>query len=351
MESLGEKGAIPARQFHSPKEGTIDLGDVPLEKGYRVAGRIVLADGKPVGPRTRLIVGRPDAWDTLTIETDAEGRFAIAGVPAEIISISVALKDYEPSPKNKSYDPDGQNSIEGRVTGDVDNLIILCEGRQEKEDDLGAEAQAVRARFRRLRNEPIEGVTAELNAPPVSKTVSISLGERRHPAAARPNKVDLPPALPALPPADAKPAKTIEGLVSDADGKPIAGAEVWLPVPWSDRKEQLFARGRSNDQGQFSLSLPEAWLWADAAERQWVVLAHAAGYKIGGRRRLEAIPRCQGGRASADRAASGYRFRRRGCRSRRATCPGSESPSRADQPAVGLRRAHSDGSGRPFLGH
>ena len=91
-----------------------DAGDLPVVRGHRIKGRVLLSDGKPIPPKTRLMVSREDAWDSQRVELDPEGRFEIAGLPTERYSLNVSLKGYRISPKNHSVDSQNPGSSSGR---------------------------------------------------------------------------------------------------------------------------------------------------------------------------------------------------------------------------------------------
>src|SRR5439155_27380591 len=88
-----------------------------------------LSDGKPIPAKTRLFLGREDAWDHTEAELDAEGRFEFRGVPAEAVGLSVRIAGYKFSKRNAS--PDWLNGgLVGRVDGDIVDLTLLMEPGQ-----------------------------------------------------------------------------------------------------------------------------------------------------------------------------------------------------------------------------
>ena len=59
MDSLKGSGSIPVRTVKTGAHGsTLDVGDIEVQPGYRLTGRLVLADGKPVPPETRVLASR-----------------------------------------------------------------------------------------------------------------------------------------------------------------------------------------------------------------------------------------------------------------------------------------------------
>jgi hypothetical protein len=127
MESLRGNGALPAKQFTTGKnKTTTDLGDLALQPGYRVAGEIVLADGKPVPERTRLLLAREGVSDYSEVALDADGRFEFQTVPAGSVSLSARIKGYKFSQRNPSLDW-ANGFILGKVDRDITNLTLLLE--------------------------------------------------------------------------------------------------------------------------------------------------------------------------------------------------------------------------------
>ena len=82
-------------------------------------------------------------------------------------------------------------------------------------------------------------------------------------------------------PTDAGPARIVTGVVTDAEGKPLAGAGVWLPVRHVTSTETLTATARSDEAGRFRLAVPEAWLPTDVMRQESTIWAYAPGHAIG----------------------------------------------------------------------
>ena len=92
-------------------------------------------------------------------------------------------------------------------------------------------------------------------------------------------KINLPPANPAWPPANAQPTRSFDGTVTDTDGKAVAGADVWFNTVWtSGPLQELLLAGRADDEGRFRFSVPEAWL---SEKRGCVIWASAPSHTAG----------------------------------------------------------------------
>ena len=127
--TIKDGGAMVSRQLRVGGEGTTtDTGDLPVVRGHRIKGRVLLSDGKPVPPKTRLVASRNDAWDSQGVELGPDGRFEIAALPTGLYTLSINIKGYRPSPKNHSVDNiENPWTLIGTIDQDIDTIEILLE--------------------------------------------------------------------------------------------------------------------------------------------------------------------------------------------------------------------------------
>jgi hypothetical protein len=140
MESLAGRGFTPGKVFTTGNSGsTTDVQKLSLQRGFRLAGRVALSDGRPVPANTRLLLSREKAWDHTETELNADGSFEFLSVPPEPINISVRIKGYRFSKRNPSLDW-LNGGIVGTVAADTTNLTLLLEPGQwrpnEERQDL-----------------------------------------------------------------------------------------------------------------------------------------------------------------------------------------------------------------------
>jgi len=155
MSSLHGDGALPDKILTTGESGAVqDLGELAVQPAFKVTGRIVLSDGKPIPPGTKLLLSREKAWDSTQVTLGTDGAFEFKGVPAESVSLSARIKGYKLSKSNPSLDwLNGQ--VLGRVTGNMTNLDFLMEPgawQPNQEGDLpdGADAYPV--------DKPLRGI-------------------------------------------------------------------------------------------------------------------------------------------------------------------------------------------------
>lgn len=128
MDSFRGQGVACRCDFVSAADGeTTDLGDWQASPSLRLAGKVILTDGKPLPADTRLMIDRAAAWDTTLVPLDGRGGFDVAGIPPEQIGLYVNVSGYHLSTKNPSLNLESHQSLVGRVTEDMTTLNILLE--------------------------------------------------------------------------------------------------------------------------------------------------------------------------------------------------------------------------------
>ncbi len=136
--SLEDHRTVIPRPFQAPVDGAIvDLGDFEARPGCKLAGRLILSDGKRPPPDLKLEIRSEDSA-SLYSKLDADGRFEMTGIPEGNVSVfieredqvgfgKVTVRDYVFSPRNKCLNPKFPLVLEGRVDRDITDLTILHE--------------------------------------------------------------------------------------------------------------------------------------------------------------------------------------------------------------------------------
>jgi peroxiredoxin len=178
MASLREQGAVPAIRKRLIEDGSVlDVGDIKLAPGFKLAGQIRLTDGKPAPAKTRLLLSRDEAWDSVLAEADNEGRFSFSGVPPEAIELSCRIKGYRLSERNKSLDPMNPLHLVGSLKVDKTDLIVEFEPGENRLENRG--------NYVDLRQEPLLGAeTVKAHQGDIHVTGSVIDAETRKPLGA-----------------------------------------------------------------------------------------------------------------------------------------------------------------------
>ena len=154
MTSMKGRGAAPARPVHTGGDGeNTDAGDLVVGPAHRLAGRVVLADDKPVPAKTRLYVNRESGWDGQQVTLAKDGSFAVRGVPLENISLNLRIRGYHLSTHNVSLDTMNPYQLVGRVDHDITNLVLLLEPGPEIRPDY----QHIDPDYQAMRDRPLAG--------------------------------------------------------------------------------------------------------------------------------------------------------------------------------------------------
>jgi hypothetical protein len=157
MDSLKVHGAIAARKLQTQASDTkAEVGDLAVEPGYSLSGKLVLSDGKPIPTGTQVMVARQEAWDTQQTVVGNDGAFAFAGLPAEQYSLSANVRGYRVSAKNASLDLLNPFRLVGMVHSDITGLRLLYEIGQVKGSGKPDHEEYQRRRNVQLRGAPEE---------------------------------------------------------------------------------------------------------------------------------------------------------------------------------------------------
>jgi RNA polymerase sigma factor (sigma-70 family) len=139
--SLERSGAVRPRSLQTPDdEASIDVGDMAVEPGRSVAGRVVFSDGKSLPANAEVLVSADHGAGLLRAKPDRSGRFRVAGLPAGEVAVCVHFPDdqfyapagYRISPRNKCVDPLNPWRLIGRADRDVADLTILFEPGEQQ---------------------------------------------------------------------------------------------------------------------------------------------------------------------------------------------------------------------------
>lgn len=136
--------ALPLQTVASGAAGSkVELGDLKLKPAYKLRGRIVLEDGsEPLPLKTRIHLGRENAWDYRDMTVNEDGSFEFQAVPSESISLSIRVQGCRISAKNPSKDWLNEGRIVGRLERNFDDFLIHLEfGERFERNEQPADAR------------------------------------------------------------------------------------------------------------------------------------------------------------------------------------------------------------------
>jgi len=137
-----------------PDRSKVELGDLATKAAFTVMGRVVLSDGKPIPPKTKIYLGLDDAYDSQDMTLGPEGAFEFGGIPAARIDMSVRITGYRVSAKNPNKDWLNDGRLVGRLEGNIEDFVIHLEpGQRVQPNELPNDAE------RQPRDKPLRGAT------------------------------------------------------------------------------------------------------------------------------------------------------------------------------------------------
>ena len=115
MESLAALGGTAPVECTTGKDGEeLNLGDIAIQPGHRVRGKVTLSDGAPVAGGMRVNISSEKAWDTQTVPLASDGQFEFIGVPSGKYQIFASVRGYQAA----------EDSGLLEVDRDIDNFVL-----------------------------------------------------------------------------------------------------------------------------------------------------------------------------------------------------------------------------------
>ena len=119
MQSLSQGAVDPVEVQIKEKGQYVHAPDLVVHRGYRVIGKVVLSDKKPLPPGMRITIESDRVWDAQTTTLAEDGNFKFANLPAGDYHISPAVKGY--APKGTRFHP-FETSVS--VSNDIKSLTV-----------------------------------------------------------------------------------------------------------------------------------------------------------------------------------------------------------------------------------
>jgi len=88
----GATGVVECSTKHDAE--IVDIGDIQIEPAYRLLGRVVLSDGKPIPEGMRVTIGSERVRDDQTAALPPDGHFEFIGLAADDYSVFASVKGY-----------------------------------------------------------------------------------------------------------------------------------------------------------------------------------------------------------------------------------------------------------------
>ena len=116
MESVSNSRAAQPVQCDTKYKGEIlNVGDIRLEHGHRLKGKVVLRDGARIPNGMRVIISADRAWDSQVVPLNQDGSFECGGLPTGSYDVNPAVRGYTPV----------QEPMSLTIDRDIDDLTIV----------------------------------------------------------------------------------------------------------------------------------------------------------------------------------------------------------------------------------
>jgi hypothetical protein len=172
----------PLRLQTGPDATTLELGEIKVGKGRMLAGRVILSDGKTLGPTAEMVVQCLVSRTALRRQLDPAGRFRFDGLPDGPVAVffdspappdqqaSSPLAGYHLSLQNSSIDAESHAELLGMIDRDITDLKLLLDlGEKPAFEPATGAVDMDSAHQRRLdqaRRRSLDGVPVKPSAQP-----------------------------------------------------------------------------------------------------------------------------------------------------------------------------------------
>ena len=97
MESISSRGATAPIAVTTAHDGQdVNVGDIPIKRGFRLRGKVVLSDQKPMPDGMTIFISSDITRDAKTVPLAHDGTFEFVGLAAGNYSLGPAVRGYSP---------------------------------------------------------------------------------------------------------------------------------------------------------------------------------------------------------------------------------------------------------------
>lgn len=97
MSELAPQAILTKRVILGDDDSRTDAGSLEVIPGRRLAGVVVMPDGKVLPAHTRVMIALESSMDNVTVELDPAGHFEFSGAPPEEVSVGINVAGYRVS--------------------------------------------------------------------------------------------------------------------------------------------------------------------------------------------------------------------------------------------------------------
>jgi hypothetical protein len=138
MESIGKLGITPLKTVKDLKNGELrDVGDLVIQPGLTVSGKVQLSDGKPVPKDSKFFLWHDQTRGGQNQALEAYGEFRLEGLHPGEIGCNVRVPGYRLTKLNRSYSDLNGGELLATLTESVTGLEFLMEPGERSHPGIG----------------------------------------------------------------------------------------------------------------------------------------------------------------------------------------------------------------------
>jgi protocatechuate 3,4-dioxygenase beta subunit len=131
MESLvGRGGTVPVESATKADGEDVEVGDIQVQLGYRLRGKVVLSDGKAIGPGMSVMLSSVKAFDSRQTALAADGSFEFAGLAPGKYEVGASVRGYREPEWDFKTQPERPGTVQ--VDHAVDGLVLMMYPRSSQ---------------------------------------------------------------------------------------------------------------------------------------------------------------------------------------------------------------------------
>jgi uncharacterized GH25 family protein len=138
MDSIGKLGITPLKTVKDLRNGeSRDVGDLVIQPGLTVSGKVQLSDGKPVPQDSTLFLGHEKSWAGHNKTLEPNGEFRFEGLHPGEIRCTLRMPGYRLAKLNRSYNDLNGGELLATLAESVTGLDLLMEPGDRDNNGIG----------------------------------------------------------------------------------------------------------------------------------------------------------------------------------------------------------------------
>jgi uncharacterized GH25 family protein len=241
MRSMHRDGSVPPRRVTSGEHGSSsDVGELKVQPGITLAGKIQTADGQPLPSGLRLTISLNNAWDNQSVRIERNGAFQVTGLHTGLVEVYLSAREWSLTGENRSLDDWNPWRLTGLLQQDKRDLLMIVE-KKDRNYNSWYGGNGSLPEVDRASNRPLSGAEPS-GPPPIHLAGSVVDDQSGKP-------IPSVRIIPGRKPPSTSPINIGGGLIQS-----LLDAARPRPVPWNERPFWEMSRAQDYLDGHFSIA-------------------------------------------------------------------------------------------------